>query len=659
LNYNTAASQLSLSYDGTPPAAPVVNSPASSSSTTDTTPSVSGTAEANSTVAIYFDNSLSGSTTADASGNWTYTPSSALTANTTHTVKAKATDATGNTSVDSNTNTFTIDTTAPTISGISRFIPSGANTNASSVDFFVVFSESSLSGVDTSDFTLTTTGGISGASISSVTYSNGASASVTVNTGSGDGTIRLDVVDDDSITDSAGNKLGGAGTGNGNYTSGQTYTIDKTGPTVTMSSTASNPTSTSPIPVTVTFSESVTGFTSGDITAGNATVGNFAGSGTTYTFDLTPSGNGAVTADIAAGVAQDSAGNGNTAATQFSRTYDSIAPTVTSFTATSPSASFNIPITTFTATDAVSVTGYLITESAAPPSAGAAGWSASAPTSYSVAGDGSYTLYPWAKDTAGNVSAVYNSPASVTVETTAPSVISSVRANASPTNAASVDFIVTFSEGVSGVDSSDFSLTTGAGLTGASITGVSGGTNVYTVSVTTGSGSGTLRLDVDDDDSIADSAGNQLGGSGATNGNFSTGQSYAIDKIAPTAGSLVAPNITLSGSATYTFTVSFSDNLALDSTSFDGNDIRVTGPGGFDQLATFVSVAPSGNGTPRAATYQITAPGGAWDGADRGTYTVTVEANQIFDSAGNSVGATSLGSFLVNLNYTIYLPLVR
>jgi CSLREA domain-containing protein len=659
LNYNTAASQLSLSYDGTPPAAPVVNSPASSSSTTDTTPSVSGTAEANSTVAIYFDNSLSGSTTADASGNWTYTPSSALTANTTYTVKAKATDATGNTSVDSNTNTFTIDTTAPTISGISRFIPSGANTNASSVDFFVVFSESSLSGVDTSDFTLTTTGGISGASISSVTYSNGASASVTVNTGSGDGTIRLDVVDDDSITDSAGNKLGGAGTGNGNYTSGQTYTIDKTGPTVTMSSTASNPTSTSPIPVTVTFSESVTGFTSGDITAGNATVGNFAGSGTTYTFDLTPSGNGAVTADIAAGVAQDSAGNGNTAATQFSRTYDSIAPTVTSFTATSPSASFNIPITTFTATDAVSVTGYLITESAAPPSAGAAGWSASAPTSYSVAGDGSYTLYPWAKDTAGNVSAVYNSPASVTVETTAPSVISSVRANASPTNAASVDFIVTFSEGVSGVDSSDFSLTTGAGLTGASITGVSGGTNVYTVSVTTGSGSGTLRLDVDDDDSIADSAGNQLGGSGATNGNFSTGQSYAIDKIAPTAGSLVAPNITLSGSATYTFTVSFSDNLALDSTSFDGNDIRVTGPGGFDQLATFVSVAPSGNGTPRAATYQITAPGGAWDGADRGTYTVTVEANQIFDSAGNSVGATSLGSFLVNLNYTIYLPLVR
>src|SRR4029453_7172341 len=121
-------------------------------------------------------------------------------------------------------------------------------------------------------------------------------------------------------------------------------------------------------------------------------------------------GNGSVTADIAAGVAQDTAGNNNTAATQVSPSYDATGPTVAWFTATSPSGALNIPITAFTASDAIGVSGYLITESATPPSAGAAGWSGSAPTTYAVAGDGAYTLYPWARDAAGNVSAVYGSP---------------------------------------------------------------------------------------------------------------------------------------------------------------------------------------------------------------------------------------------------------
>ena len=50
---------------------------------------------------------------------------------------------------------------------------------------------------------------------------------VTVNTGSRNGTIRLDVVDDDSIKDQINHSVGGAGTGNGSFTSGQVYTILK------------------------------------------------------------------------------------------------------------------------------------------------------------------------------------------------------------------------------------------------------------------------------------------------------------------------------------------------------------------------------------------------------------------------------------------------
>jgi hypothetical protein len=98
-------------------------------------------------------------------------------------------------------------------------------------------------------------------------------------------------------------------------------------------------------------------------------------------------------------------------------TVDATAPTVTTFTAPASSSSLTIPISAFTATDAVGVTGYLITTTSTPPTAGAAGWTGSAPTTYTVGSQGSYTLYPWAKDAAGNVSAVFGSPASVTVGT--------------------------------------------------------------------------------------------------------------------------------------------------------------------------------------------------------------------------------------------------
>jgi len=105
---------------------------------------------------------------------------------------------------------------------------------------------------------------------------------------------------------------------------------DTTPPTVELTSTASDLTNISPIPMTATFSETVTGFVVGDITVGNGAAGNFvAVSGTVYTFDVTPTADGAVTVDTAAGVATDAAGNPNEAATQFSITYDSTAPTVT------------------------------------------------------------------------------------------------------------------------------------------------------------------------------------------------------------------------------------------------------------------------------------------------------------------------------------------
>ena len=53
---------------------------------------------------------------------------------------------------------------------------------------------------------------------------------VTVDTGTGSGTLRLDVLDDDTITDGSGNILG---PGDGSFSTGEVYTLDKTNPVVT------------------------------------------------------------------------------------------------------------------------------------------------------------------------------------------------------------------------------------------------------------------------------------------------------------------------------------------------------------------------------------------------------------------------------------------
>jgi hypothetical protein len=108
------------------------------------------------------------------------------------------------------------------------------------------------------------------------------------------------------------------------------------------------------------------------------------------------------------------AGTAGAGGISISAAADATAPVVTAFTVGTPSGS-SVPITAFTATDAVGVTGYLVTESSTPPAAGAAGWTGSAPSTYTAVGTGSVTLYPWAKDAAGNVSSVFGSPRTVTI----------------------------------------------------------------------------------------------------------------------------------------------------------------------------------------------------------------------------------------------------
>ncbi len=197
--------------------------------------------------------------------------------------------------------TYTIDKNLATVLGIVRADPNP--TSANSVHFTVNFS-TPVSGVDAGDFALTVTGNLTGASVAEI--SGSASAyNVTVNTGNGDGTLRLDLTDNDSIVNATNNPLGGPGAGNGNFTGGEVYTINKNAPTVT-SILRADPDSTSAgsVRFLVSFSEPVTGVEASDFALSTngisgASIINISGAGSQYVVTVaTGSGSGTLRLDL-------------------------------------------------------------------------------------------------------------------------------------------------------------------------------------------------------------------------------------------------------------------------------------------------------------------------------------------------------------------------
>ena len=177
-----------------------------------------------------------------------------------------------------------------------------------------------------------------------------------------------------------------------------------------------------------------------------------------------------------------------------------------------------------------------------------------------------------------------------TTDTIPPTVLSITRASANPTSAATVDFTVTFSEAVTGVDATDFIITQ-SGLTGSSVSNVSGSGAVYTVTANTGSGSGTLRLDVVDDDSIKDLAGNPLGGSGAGNGNFNTGETYTVTKPANV-------NVTIAGALQGNYNVAPQSAARQSYSSLNNGPVTVANSNSLPIVASErIAYSPDGGST--------------------------------------------------------------
>jgi len=102
----------------------------------------------------------------------------------------------------------------------------------------------------------------------------------------------------------------------------------------------------------------------------------------------------------------------NAPQTNINATLGTGVPVITGFSAPATSTTFTVSGITLTAYEPNGVTGYLLTESATPPTSATAGWSATAPTSYTFASSGTKTLYAWAKGTLGPVSGVVGVSAS-------------------------------------------------------------------------------------------------------------------------------------------------------------------------------------------------------------------------------------------------------
>jgi hypothetical protein len=143
------------------------------------------------------------------------------------------------------------------------------------------------------------------------------------------------------------------------------------------------------------------------------------------------------------------------------------------------------------------------------------------------------------------------------------------------------------------------------------------------------------------------------GAVGDGNGNFAPRGSlgsFTVDIASPPAASLVADPVTQFGAATHDIAVTYSDPQGIDGASLDADDIRVARAGdGLALAVTSATVTGVGNTSPRAVTYTLVAPGGSWDPTDNGTYTVTLNGQQVRDAQGTAGDAGTLGTFEVSV----------
>ncbi|MGA2499875.1 MAG: hypothetical protein ABSH20_19225, partial [Tepidisphaeraceae bacterium] len=122
------------------------------------------------------------------------------------------------------------------------------------------------------------------------------------------------------------------------------------------------------------------------------------------------------------------------------------------------------------------------------------------------------------------------------------------------------------------------------------------------------------------------------------------------DKTPPTAR-FSGTKLVTAASTVYRFTVTYADPSKVKRSSIATGDLVVTGPKAFKAVKpTFVSSTARVDATTMSVVYSFVPTGGKWTAALGGTYTVTLNARQVYDAKGNALAkALSLGTFVVSL----------
>ncbi len=347
--------------------------------------------------------------------------------------------------------------------------------------------------------------------------------------------------------------------------------------------------------------------------------------------------------------AKDAAGNVSTSL--FAPvTVDASAPVVTSFTMPSTSTNLIVPITQFLASDGIGVTGYKVTVSAVQPNAGDAGWTGTAPVNYTVASDGSYTFYAWAKDALGNVSVVYGAPPTVTVDTTAPFVTTTVPANSATAVSLNSDVTINFSEPVdcSTINTTNIVSDNPAWSYDGTSCAVSGGTQAV---FNTGGQAYLTAYSVSVSSGVRDLVGNILSPA-PYNVTYTTETESCVYSVPSVVIDTANQNVTSDGDwLNYLVTIVNNDTGGCGNTTFnltlsDSNGIDFD-PSAFDSAT--IALAPAASGS---RNLTVKAKSGALNGASNNTYFYTAADGNHLQSA-NSGAATTIIAVPCNVAPTV------
>ena len=341
---------------------------------------------------------------------------------------------------------------------------------------------------------------------------------------------------------------------------GDTIVGDGTAPTVTVEQAAgqSDPTNDSPINFTATFSEDVTGFSSGDVTlagTANATTVVVTGGAATYTITVSGmTGDGTVITSIGAGVASDAAGNVNLASTSTDNTvtYDTTSPTValtyspdravSSADELTITATFNEAIAG-TPTIAINTTGTDLSATNMTDSGDQTTWTFSDDVPATSDGTATVTI-SGAIDAAGNTADAASNN-TFTIDNTGPTVALTYNPDRAVNSADELTITATFNEAIAGTPTIAIN-TTGTDLSATNMTD-SGDQTTWTFSYdvpATSDGPATVTIA-----GATDAVGNS--------NDPASNNSFTIDNTGPTVAVTYDPDRTVSSADELTITATF------------------------------------------------------------------------------------------------------